>query len=179
MSAVHSLLVRFLPEKVSVLEIGCGSGRDSAFLIAKGYDVTAIEASPKMIKVAQRWHPELTGRIALGALPLPDSDALLARQFGAVICIGSIIHIPDQYLFEFASQIRDVVVPDGILFLSGSIRNLPSQENRDEHGRLIVERVPEEIQLLFERLGFHSYFLSWEFSQNFLTPMTLNLKSFD
>jgi hypothetical protein len=59
-----------------------------------------------------------------------------------------------QYLFEFASQIRDLVAPDGIFLLSGSIRNLPSQENRDEHGRSIVERVPEEIQLLFERLGF-------------------------
>lgn len=30
MSIVHSLLLRFLPEKVSVLEIGCGSGRDAA-----------------------------------------------------------------------------------------------------------------------------------------------------
>ena len=59
-----------------------------------------------------------------------------------------------QYLFEFASQIRDLVAPDGVLFLSGSIRNLPSQENRDEQGRLIIERAPEEIQLLFERLGF-------------------------
>ena len=34
MSEVHSVLVRFLPEKVSVLEIGCGSGRDAAFLLA-------------------------------------------------------------------------------------------------------------------------------------------------
>ena len=116
---------------------------------------TAIDASPKMLELAQRLHPELTGRITLGALPLPDSDvSFLTRRFGAVILIGTIIHVPDQYLFEFASQIRDLVAPDGILFLSGSIRNLPSQENRDEHGRLIIERVPEEIQLLFERLGF-------------------------
>jgi SAM-dependent methyltransferase len=34
MSSVHRLLVRFLREKGSVLEIGCGSGRDAAFLIA-------------------------------------------------------------------------------------------------------------------------------------------------
>jgi hypothetical protein len=36
MSIVHSLRLRFLPEKVSFLEIGCGSGRAAAFLIAKG-----------------------------------------------------------------------------------------------------------------------------------------------
>jgi hypothetical protein len=34
------------------------------------------------------------------------------------------------------------------------MRNLPSQTSRDDNGRLIIERVPEEIQLLFERLGF-------------------------
>ena len=49
MSAIHTLLVRFLPEKDSTLQIGCGSGRDTAFLIAKGYDVTAVEGAPKMI----------------------------------------------------------------------------------------------------------------------------------
>jgi len=65
MSIVHSLLLRFLPEKVSVLEIGCGSGRDAGFLMAKGYDVTAIEASPKMLQVAQSLHPELAVRITL------------------------------------------------------------------------------------------------------------------
>jgi len=61
MSIFHSLLLRFLPEKASVLEIGCGSGRDAAFLIAKGYDVAAIEAYPNMIEVALRLHPELAG----------------------------------------------------------------------------------------------------------------------
>jgi 2-polyprenyl-3-methyl-5-hydroxy-6-metoxy-1,4-benzoquinol methylase len=103
MSAVHSLLVRFLPEKVSVLEIGCGSGRDAAFLNARDYDVTAIEASPKMLEVAQRLHPELADRITLASMPLRESDSQLSRQFGAVMCIGTIIHVPDQYLFEFAS----------------------------------------------------------------------------
>jgi 2-polyprenyl-3-methyl-5-hydroxy-6-metoxy-1,4-benzoquinol methylase len=107
-----------------------------------------------MIEAAVRLHTELAGRITLATVPLRDSDSLLSRQFRAVVCIGTIIHMPDQYLFEFASQIRDLVAPDGILFLSGSIRNLPSQETRDQQGRLIIERVPEEIQLLFERLGF-------------------------
>jgi 2-polyprenyl-3-methyl-5-hydroxy-6-metoxy-1,4-benzoquinol methylase len=151
---IHSLMLRFIPEKARILEIGCGSGRDASLLISRGYDVTAVEASPKMIEVAQNLHPELAARIIEASVPLRDSDSLLAHQFGAVVCIGTIIHVPDQYLFEFASQVRDLVAPDGILFLSGSIRNLGSQAPRDEHGRLIIERVPEEIQLLFERLRF-------------------------
>jgi 2-polyprenyl-3-methyl-5-hydroxy-6-metoxy-1,4-benzoquinol methylase len=126
MSEIHALLVRFLSAKARILEIGCGSGRDAAFLVAKGYDVRAVEASARMMEVALHLHPELAGRITLASVPLRDSDRLFSRQFSAVVCIGTIIHVPDQYLFEFASQIRDLVMPDGILFLSGSIRNLPS-----------------------------------------------------
>ena len=44
MSIAHNLLVGFLPENASVLEIGCSSGRDAAFLIANGYNVTALSA---------------------------------------------------------------------------------------------------------------------------------------
>ncbi len=107
-----------------------------------------------MIEVAQSLHPEMAGRITLASLPLRDSDSMLSRQFGAVVCIGTIIHVPEHDIFEFASQLRDLVAPEGILFLSGSMRNRPSQTSRDDNGRLIIERVPEEIQLLFERLGF-------------------------
>ena len=67
---------------------------DAAFLIANGYDVTAIEASLKMIDVAQHLHPELAGRFIRASVPLRDSDSLFSRQFGAVVCIGTIIHIP-------------------------------------------------------------------------------------
>lgn len=113
MSAIHSLLVRFLPEKVSVLEIGCGSGRDAAFLLANGYDVTAIEALPKMIEVALHLHPELGGHITRASVPLRDSDSLFANQFSSVVCIGTIIHVLDQYLFEFDSQVPMKDVTDG------------------------------------------------------------------
>ena len=63
-----------------------------------------------------RLHPELAGSIIHASMPFPDADALLSRRFEAVILIGAIIHIPDQRLFEFASQIRDLVVPEGFLF---------------------------------------------------------------
>ena len=35
MSEMHALLGRFLSEKARILEIGCGSGRDAAFLLAR------------------------------------------------------------------------------------------------------------------------------------------------
>ena len=70
LSAIHALLLRHLPEpqtltpdlsSPSILDLGCGSGRDAAFLHARGYQVTALDASPAMLKDLAACHPELAG----------------------------------------------------------------------------------------------------------------------
>lgn len=53
-------LVRFLHEfdptnKMKVVDMGCGEGRDSIFLAKKDFDVTAIDVSPSAIKRAHKW----------------------------------------------------------------------------------------------------------------------------
>jgi len=154
MSIVHRILLRHLPEKGRVLEIGCGSGRDAAFLTSSGFDITAIDASAQMLAAALQNHPALAGRVHHAPLPLPSDSPLLSQQFDAVVSIATIMHIPEHDLFECASQMRDMLIPGGILLLSGSVGREGISANRDPQGRLFIERPAEELQLLFERLGF-------------------------
>lgn len=154
MGMLHRLLVRYLPEKGRVLEIGCGSGRDAAFLVGRGFDVTATDAAAAMLTVAARRHPELAGRLHQIAFPFPPNSILAARSFDAVIAIAAVMHMSDQDLFEGATQIRDLLADDGILVLSLAQGRAGLSRDRDAKGRLFIERPPEELQLLFERLGF-------------------------
>jgi 2-polyprenyl-3-methyl-5-hydroxy-6-metoxy-1,4-benzoquinol methylase len=49
---LHALLTSsFLPGS-RLLELGCGSGRDAAFMLASGFDVTASDAVGQMIDAA-------------------------------------------------------------------------------------------------------------------------------
>jgi SAM-dependent methyltransferase len=151
---LHARLLRCLPPGASVLEIGCGSGRDAVFLLSHGYDVSGVDASAAMIAEAARLHPELAGRLACAAFPLPEQAPLLQRRFDAVISIAALMHVPEAELEAAAAQVRILVRPGGILFLDVSRDRPGLREDRDGSGRLFVERLPDEYRLLFERHGF-------------------------
>lgn len=42
---------RLLAEHASILDFGCGSGRDTKFFLQKGYDVTATDGSAELCKL--------------------------------------------------------------------------------------------------------------------------------
>jgi hypothetical protein len=54
MSEIHALLVRFLSEKASLLEIGCGFGRDAAFLLARVQNDDALGRPVKWFSLVMR-----------------------------------------------------------------------------------------------------------------------------
>ncbi len=135
MSQLYTMLLRYLPPKgASVLELGCGSGRDAAFLLANGYEVTAVDASAGMVAEATRLHPELAGRVSCAAVPFPADSPLLKSSFDAVVAIGVFMHIPDAGLPETVLQIGRVLRPGGVLFVDVSTGRTGLRNERDEHG---------------------------------------------
>lgn len=158
MTSVQKLMLRYLPPCGKVLEIGCGSGRDASFLCLEGFNVTATDGSVEMLRQASRRlvKHEGSGKIKFmhAAFPLQSSDKLFHDKFDAVVSIGVIMHVPDQDIFEFAYQIRNLLKDGGTLFLSSSLnRSDLNVDSRDRQGRLFRERPITELRLLFERLG--------------------------
>jgi SAM-dependent methyltransferase len=154
LSGLHLRLASILPPRATVLEIGCGSGREAAFLRSRGYEITGIDASAAMVAEAIRIHPELAGTLSCAALPLPEHSPLLQRTFDAVVSVAVFMHVPDVELEGAADQVRALVRPGGILFLEVSRDRRNLDGDRDGTGRLFRERDPDEYRLQFERRGF-------------------------
>lgn len=141
------------PSGSRVLDVGAGSGRDLAALIAAGFDAYGVEPSDGLRSAAIAHHPELTDRLCPGALPQLGTP--FGGQFDGILCSAVLMHLSDADLFDAALALRGLLKSHGRLLISlPSARTDVGAEERDANGRLFKSYAPEEVQLLFERIGF-------------------------
>lgn len=108
---LEALLDHLPPGAVRVLEIGAGTGRDSAALAARGTRVVALDAAPESWALVARAAPGLVGRGIVGgdALHLPFADA----TFDAVFHQGVLEHFGNPA--AFLAENHRVTSPGGLL----------------------------------------------------------------
>lgn len=95
-----------------VLDAGCGAGRVSVHLAARGLEVFGVDLSPGMVAVARRTHPQLRFDVgALDALPVPDTS------LGGLLAWYSLIHTAPGGLSAIAGEVARVLRP-GAWFLT-------------------------------------------------------------
>lgn len=151
--SLHEILRSLASNGSRALEIGGGSGRDAAFMVERGYDVTYTDGCREMVDQAVRLHPELSERARVAAFPLSEDDELLKKRFDLVLCVGVIMHLKDACLERFASQVAPILPADGHLVLSHSSGHRDIVDNRDASGRLFHERPVGVVDRVFEPRG--------------------------
>jgi SAM-dependent methyltransferase len=126
---LHALVKRFFRPGRTV-DIGCGSGREVAFLAANGFDAVGYDASDALLEQARLRYPRLT--FATAALPalvgVPD------EAFDNVLCETVIMHLDRAQIAAAVRRLLDIVKPSGILYLSWRITD--NADLRDAQGRL-------------------------------------------
>jgi SAM-dependent methyltransferase len=136
-----------------VLDIGAGSGRDAARLLAEGFDAYGVEPSEALRQASILAHPELGNR--LKGASLPELGQPFGGGFDGILCSAVLMHVPSHEIFDAAMSIRSMLKAHGRLLISLPLsRGEDLTLERDGNGRLFKGYLAEEIQLLFERLGF-------------------------
>lgn len=111
-------------------DIGCGSGRDTAWLAENAFDVVGVDASKGLIKEAKRRHCGI--RFEVGQLP---ELKMLQRDFYAnVLCETVIMHLDVHLIPEAVRQLMSLLAPGGILYLTWRVTK--DGDMRDDMGRL-------------------------------------------
>lgn len=147
-----------IPEKASILEVGCGTGGNIALLNRFG-DVTCVEldeAAAEMARV-RKISPVLQGR-------LPNNMPSFSKQFDVVTLFDVIEHIDEE---EASLQnCIDLLKPGGSLVLTVPAFNfLWSQHDDENHHRRRYRRrdLVELAESCGATINFISYFNFWLF----------------
>ncbi|QMU77591.1 class I SAM-dependent methyltransferase [Streptacidiphilus sp. PB12-B1b] len=111
-------------------DIGCGAGRDTAWLTGAGFAATGYDASPALLAEARRRHPGIPFEHAV----LPQLAGLVDGSFQNVLCETVIMHLPPEELAPALRRLTSVLVPGGTLYLTWRVS--PGDGGRDGHGRL-------------------------------------------
>jgi SAM-dependent methyltransferase len=116
---VHADLIAILPAPGStVLDIGAGSGRDAAWLAAKGYDVVAVEPSEAMLAHARAKHT--SSRIQWLSDSLPDLAKVrrLGLSFDLILLSAVWMHIPPSDRQRALRKLATLLAPKGRIAIS-------------------------------------------------------------
>jgi SAM-dependent methyltransferase len=152
----NAFLVRSGAEgKHRLLEVGAGTGQDSAFFADNGLDVVATDLTPEMVELCRAKGLDAHVMDFLD-LRFPD------ESFDAVWSMNCLLHVPSADLPAVLSEIKRCLRPDGLFFL-GVYGGTPSEGilETDKHDpkRFFSLRSDEQLQAFarehFEVVDFH------------------------
>lgn len=100
-----------LPVGAHVLDLGCGGGQDSQVMLAQGFEVTPLDGSAGLARIAQ----ERLGRPVRVQLfeDLEDEAA-----FDGVWANASLLHVPTPALAQVLRRVRRALKPGGLFHAS-------------------------------------------------------------
>jgi SAM-dependent methyltransferase len=126
---LHAIARRFFRPGVTA-DIGCGSGRDVAWLSANGFPAVGYDPSAGLLAQARARYPKL----AFHSAALPALAGVADASFANVLCETVIMHLPQDDLAPSIGRLLAILAPGGTLYLSWRVTR--GTDLRDGHGRL-------------------------------------------
>jgi SAM-dependent methyltransferase len=127
---LHEIVSRFFIAGGASADIGCGSGREVAWLNANGFPAVGFDASDGLLAQARSRYPDLNFSWA----ELPALRGLAANTYDNVLCETVIMHLDRARIGPAVRRMLDIVKPGGIFYLSWRVTE--DADQRDKHDRL-------------------------------------------
>jgi SAM-dependent methyltransferase len=127
---LHAVVRRCFHAAGLTADVGCGSGRDTAWLAENGFPAIGIDPSQSLLEEAARRHPGV--RFQRGELP--GLGGFADGTFANVLCETVIMHLDPGIIAASVRRLVALLEEDGILYLSWRVTEGSSR--RDEQGRL-------------------------------------------
>ena len=110
-SELQDTFLSELKDGAAILDFGCGSGRDTLYFLKKSYNVTALDGSAELCKIAG----EKTG-IPVMQMDFNDFDE--HDKYDGIWACASILHLPKQELKNVLLHMEKALHKGGVIYTS-------------------------------------------------------------
>lgn len=110
-AATQQRFLQKLKKGSTILDFGCGSGRDTIYFLEQGYHVDAIDGSVELCRLAS----EHTG-IKVKNMLFQELSAV--EQYDGIWACSSILHLPLETLMEVMGKMQIALKKKGIIYTS-------------------------------------------------------------
>lgn len=122
MHLTQDKFLQLLPESASILDFGCGSGRDTKYFLEKGYQVVATDGSAELCRLASSF----TG-IKVKEMLFQELDEI--GVYDGIWACSSILHLPKQELLPVIRKICIALKDNGVIYTSFKYSNFEGERN--------------------------------------------------
>ncbi len=120
-----------------ILDLGCGSGRDTRYFLTQGYRVDAVDGSTEICKLASTY----TG-IQVKQMLFQDLKAV--DTYDGIWACSSVLHLPYKELKKVLVQMAAALKRDGIVYTSFKYGTFEGERN----GRYFTDMTEDSLRKL-------------------------------
>lgn len=143
--------VSFLPQNASVLDVGCGGGRDAKYLFERGVCVRGIDVSARMIRLAKSYAPDIVFE------NIDVMELSVRKKYDGVWCCRVFHHISLNEQERFLKRLKALTQKGGIIFLTSVVSDTKEDYEALDSGNdgLLKKRLmPKSFKKLLLNQGF-------------------------
>ena len=187
MTDIQDEFLSFVKKGGHILDLGCGSGRDSKYFLENGFSVTAYDAVKEFceetgrlcesFQSAQIEHcspsensavPELNAqRYTQTGIRKPQQFSVEQKTFSDLVCqngydavwaCASLLHVPKSELPQIIEKIKNALTPEGIFYCSFKEGVFEGERN----GRYFSDFLQDELCYLLKKSGSFELLKFWK-----------------
>ena len=129
MNPIYDQFLPLLPTHASILDVGCGSGRDTAYFRSQGYDVDAFDASKVMVDFARGFLNS-----AVTHCSFEEFDSF--KHYQGIWACASLLHLDSARLAPTIQHLAGFLATNGFFYSSFK---LGSQRRISQDGRMFLD----------------------------------------
>ena len=150
MESLYKPFLELIPAGGTILDAGCGPGRDVLAFLKQGFRVTAFDASEKMVEIAST-------QTGVAALQMRFQELKYKQKFDGIWACASLLHVPFCELEDVLTRFRRALKTGGICFMSFKQGN----GERFEDGRRFIDFTEATLQQKLADISGLSILRTW------------------